>query len=149
VLFTAVQSTFDPLYPRGRYQAYWRARQLDELSDQTIDLLAARAADRPAPRSAIRIAHHGGTISNVPAEATAVAGRSAPFMVSIDGMWSERADNADQIAWVRSAWSEIAGPSGSGTDDDWERNLRRLAEVKAVYDPDNFFRINQNIAPAT
>jgi len=97
-------------------------------------------------------------------EETAFAERSSPFMVSIDGMWTDPADDAEKVAWVRSAWEEIGefGTGGvylnftgrdekelsAGVDSAFGRNLRRLAEIKATYDPENFFRLNNNIAPA-
>ena len=72
--------------------------------------------------------------------------------------------DAEGVAWVRSGWSRIAEfgngstylnftgladeATDTGVDSALGRNLRRLAEVKAAYDPDNFFRRNNNIAPA-
>jgi hypothetical protein len=108
--------------------------------------------------------HLGGAITKVGAEDTAFAERSAPFMLSIDGMWTDPADNADNIAWVRKVFDESGqfatdgiylnftglseeAPS-AGVDSAFGRNLRRLAQAKAKYDPDNFFRVNNNIAPA-
>jgi FAD/FMN-containing dehydrogenase len=162
--FSAVQTGFDPLFPRNQLQAYWKSQYLQELSDEAIDLIAAKAQSRPAPLCLVNTFHMGGAISDVGAEDTAFAERSAPFMVSIDGMWSDPADSADNIAWVRSTWEEIGrfGTGGvylnftgladeapsAGVDSAYGRNLRRLAEVKATYDPDNFFRLNNNIAPA-
>ena len=84
-------------------------------------------------------------------------------MVSIDGMWADPAENEKNIAWVRSVGGDRLEPGGlpgtspawlareppsAGVDTAFGRNLRRLAEVKASYDPDNFFRLNNNIAPA-
>jgi hypothetical protein len=105
----------------------------------------------------------GGAISRVGPEETAFAERTPPFMVSIDGMWSDPADTAANTAWVRSAWDELRRfGTGSvylnfmgrdetlsaGVDSAFGRNLQRLAMIKAKYDPDNFFRINNNIQPA-
>ena len=60
------------------------------------------------------------------------------------------ADNVDRIAWVRSAWTDISGLRGFADEESraFGRNLGRLAEVKAIYDPDNFFSLNENVAPA-
>ena len=85
-------------------------------------------------------------------------------MVSIDGMWTDPSENAANVAWVRSAWDEVRefGNGGvylnftgladespdAGVDTAFGRNLRRLAEIKGEYDPDNFFRVNNNIRPA-
>jgi FAD binding domain-containing protein/berberine-like enzyme len=163
--YTAVQQGFDPLFPRNQLQAYWKSQYLDELSDEAIDMIAGKAQDRPAPLTLVNTFHMGGAIANVGPEDTAFAERSAPYMISIDGMWADPGDNADNVAWVRSAWDAVGefgngavylnftgladeAPS-AGVDSALGRNLRRLAEVKATYDPDNFFRLNNNIAPAS
>jgi FAD/FMN-containing dehydrogenase len=162
--FTAVQTGFDPLFPRNELRAYWKSQYLDELSDGAIDLIADRARNRPAPLTLVNTFHMGGAIAAVDPEATAFAQRSAPFMVSIDGMWTDPADDADTIAWVRSAWDAVSAygnggeylnftgradeAAGASVESAFGPNLERLAEVKAAYDPDNLFRINNNIRPA-
>jgi FAD/FMN-containing dehydrogenase len=162
--YTAVQSGFDPLFPRNTLRAYWKSQYLDELPDAAIDVIAGRAQNRPAPLTIVNTMHMGGAIAAVDPERTAFAERSAPFMVSIDGVWSDPEDDADTIAWVRSAWEAVKehGNGGvylnftgladeaatAGVDTAYGRNLERLAQVKATYDPENFFHINNNIQPA-
>jgi hypothetical protein len=162
--FTAVQAAFDGIFPRDTFQAYWKSQYLDDLSDGAIDLVAAKAQVRPAPLTLINTFHMGGAIRAVDPEATAFAERAAPFMVSIDGNWTDAADNSNNIAWVRDTWERlkefgngsvylnftgIADETPSaGVDTAFGRNLKRLADIKAVYDPDNFFRLNNNIAPS-
>ena len=102
--FTAVQSGFDPLFPRNALRAYWKSTYLQELSDDAIDVIAGRALDRPAPLTLVNTFHMGGAIGDVDPEETAFAERSAPYMISIDGMWTEPADDAANIEWVRSAY---------------------------------------------
>jgi FAD/FMN-containing dehydrogenase len=162
--FAAVQTGFDPLFPRNELRAYWKSQYLDELSDGAIEAIASRAQERPAPLTLVNVFSMGGAIDNVGPEETAFATRSAPFMVSIDGMWTDPADDAANVAWVRSTWEAVKefgtgevylnftgradeAPS-AGVDTALGRNLARLAEIKAKYDPDNFFRVNDNIAPA-
>lgn len=161
--FTMVQSGFDALFPRNTLRAYWKSLYLAELSDGAIEAVADRALARPAPMTLVNTLHMGGAIGALGAEDTAFAERSAPFMVSVDGNWSDPAADAEMINWVRSAWEDIGkyGTGGvylnftgiadesirSGVDEALGRNLRRLAEVKATYDPQNFFRINNNILP--
>ena len=93
--FTAVQSGFDALFPRNTLRAYWKSQYLDELPDAAIDVIADRARNRPAPLTLVNVFHMGGAIAAADPEATAFAERSAPFMVSIDGMWTDPADDAD------------------------------------------------------
>ena len=162
--FIGVQTGFDPLFPRDTLRSYWKSQYLDELSDGAIDTIAAKAQDRPAPLTLVNTFHMGGAIARVGEEDTAFATRTPRYMVSIDGMWTDAGDDEANVAWVRSAWSEV-GEFGTGevylnftgladeaptagVDSALGRNLGRLAEIKAKYDPDNFFRINNNVVPA-
>jgi FAD/FMN-containing dehydrogenase len=162
--FTAVQTAFDPFFPRNTLRAYWKSQYLAELSDEAIEVIAGRAQDRPAPLTLVNTFHMGGAITKVDPEATAFAEREAPFMGSIDGMWSDAADDDANVEWVRAAWNAVQafGTGGvylnftriadeeltAGVDSALGRNLKRLGEIKAKYDPDNFFRVNNNILPA-
>jgi FAD/FMN-containing dehydrogenase len=163
--FVGVQTGFDPLFPRDTLRSYWKSQYVDELSDAAIDTIAAKAQDRPAPLTLVNTFHMGGAIAHVGEEDTAFATRTSPYMVSIDGMWTEADDDEANVAWVRSAWNEV-GEYGTGevylnftgladedatagVDSAHGRNLERLAEIKAKYDPDNFFRINNNVVPAS
>ena len=162
--FVGVQAGFDPLFPRNERRVYWKSQYLDELSDEAIEAIAERAGNRPAPLTLLNTFHMGGAIANVGPEDTAFAERSSPYMVSIDGMWTDPADDAAGVAWARSTWEKIKefGTGGvylnftgladeapeAGVDSAYGRNLRRLAELKAKYDPDNFFHLNNNIRPA-
>ena len=107
----------------------------------------------------------GGAINRVAAEDTAYSERSANWMVSIDGNWQDPNDDDKVISWVRGAWAEVhQHGTGSlylnftsvadeavavGVESAFGKNLQRLQEIKAHYDPDNFFRLNNNISPAS
>ncbi len=162
--FTAVQSAFDPFFPRGALQSYWRSVYLPDLSDEIIDLVAKKGGERPAPLTFVDTYVNGGAIGRVGSEETAFGDRSAPYMVAIAACWDDPADNANNIAWVRETSKEI-GQFGTGSmylnftgladeqpdagvADTFGPNLQRLAEMKATYDPDNFFRRNNNVVPA-
>jgi FAD/FMN-containing dehydrogenase len=161
--YTAVQSAFDPFFPRQTLRAYWKSQYLDELPDDAIDALAARAMDRPGPMSLVNTFHLGGAVHDVGPEGSAFAERSSPWMVSFDSMWGDASNDASAIAWTRSAWQEmtrwgngtpflnftgrVEEPLDAGVDSAFGRNLRRLSAIKAVYDPDNFFRLNNNVPP--
>ncbi|HEX3277603.1 MAG TPA: FAD-binding oxidoreductase [Thermoleophilaceae bacterium] len=162
--FVGVQTGFDALFPRDTLRAYWKSQYVDELTDEAIDTIAAAANDRPAPLTLVNTFHMGGAIARVGEEETAFHQRTSPYMVSIDGMWLDAADDDANIEWVRSAWNAVAehgtgevylnftgladeAPQ-AGVDSAYGRNLARLAEIKAKYDPENFFRINNNVVPA-
>lgn len=162
--FAQVQSSFDPFFPRQHFRSYWKSQFLDDLSDEAIDTFVALASERPQPLSLVNLWQMGGAISTVGGEETPLSDRTAQFLVSIEGNWTEAAMTDEVVGWVRSASSRIrefgtggvylnfTGLSEEATstevDSAYGRNLRRLAEIKARYDPNNFFRLNNNIAPA-
>jgi FAD/FMN-containing dehydrogenase len=160
--YVEVQSMFDVFFPQGlRY--YWKSIYLDDLRDDLVDLLVKRTADRPSPQTLISLRHLGGAIRRVPVGATAFGDRSAEFLVSIDSIWTRPEDDDTNIAWTREAWDEARRYSKGkmyfnfpGLLEEGEALLRtsygdaydRLAALKDVYDPDNLFRLNQNIRPS-
>jgi FAD/FMN-containing dehydrogenase len=162
--FSMVQTAFDPLFPMGKLQSYWKAQNLAALPDEALAIIAARANQRPSPLTLVVTFQMGGAINTVGPTETAYAERSAPWMSSIDGNWDNRADNAANIAWVRESFKQIA-PYSTGTTysnftgqadetvgalaaSAYGANMARLRRIKAQYDPDNFFRLNPNILPA-
>jgi hypothetical protein len=163
--FRAVQTAFDPLFPMGKLQSYWKAQNLARLPDEAIDIIAGRAKQRPSPLTLVVTFQMGGAINRVGPTDTAYAERSAPWMSSIDGNWVNRSDNEANIAWVRESFRQIS-PYSTGTTytnftgqadetagalavNAYGTNMTRLSKIKAKYDPDNFFRLNANIVPAS
>ena len=162
--YHVVQTAFDPLFPMGTLQSYWKAQNLKSLPDEAIATIAARANQRPSPLTLVVTFQMGGAINRVGATETAYAERSAPWMSSVDGNWENPADNAKNVAWVRESFKLIT-PYSTGTtytnftgqtdetagalaSTAFGPNMARLAMIKAKYDPDNFFRLNANILPA-
>jgi FAD/FMN-containing dehydrogenase len=162
--FRMFQAIFDPFFPKGQLASYWKSIYLDELTDDLIDLIVRHGTQRPSPLTLIHVPMLGGAMSTLTAGATAFGDRGAPFMLSVDGNWVDPADNADNVAWVREAISqaeEFSVTRGtylnfSGQEETaaaelvraaYGENLQRLAEVKKKYDPENLFRLNNNIAP--
>jgi FAD/FMN-containing dehydrogenase len=162
--FVGVQSGFDGLFPRNRLRAYWKALHLKGLDDEAIDVFAGWALDRPAPQTLVNMFHMGGAIADAGPDDTAFPERSAPYLVSIDGQWTDAGDDADNVAWVRSVFKSFEPfgtgsvylnftgradePPSAGVDSAFGPSLQRLAEAKKTYDPDNFFNRNHNIPPA-
>ena len=125
-----------------------------------------KARNRPSDRTFVVTFFMGGAINRVAVEDTAYSERSANWMVSIDGNWEDASDDDKVISWVRGAWGQVhelgtgslylnfTGVSDEavtvGVESAFDKaNLQRLEEIKAHYDPDNFFRLNNNIAPAS
>ena len=141
---------------------YWKSEYLAGLDDGLIDLIAERAGQLTSPRSMLQLYHLGGAVARVPEDATAYSHRSAPFLFSIVSFWDDPAADASQhVEWTRAFWRELrpyaAGAYVNFMDEDepgrikdayGDGKYRRLAAVKAAYDPTNFFRLNHNVEPA-
>jgi FAD binding domain/Berberine and berberine like len=162
--FTAIQAAFDPFFVRGTLRSYWKSTYVAELNDDVLDIVVRRAQERPSPRVFLITFQMGGAINRVDPEATAYSERAANWMVSVDGNWTDPSDDDKVIGWVRDTWAEV-DKLGTGTtylnftglEDEatstgvasaYGGNLKRLEEIKAKYDPENLFRLNNNIAPA-
>ena len=104
---------------------------------------------------------HGAATRVLPTE-TAFAARRPQWDFDAIGQWTDGAQSAEHIAWVRALWTQLE-PHLEGSayvnhlaEDDRPEKVRasfgenygRLRQLKAVYDPTNLFRINANIAPA-
>lgn len=159
--YTAVQSAFDPFFPKGGLY-YWKSIYVDQLNDDVINELHRRAAARPSPRTAITLWSQRGAVSRVAATDTAFGSRAAPYLASFESSWSDRSENDANIAWSRDAWSAMHQHSSGGLylnfpgfgeeKEDLLRaaygaNYDRLAAIKAKYDPENLFHMNLNIKP--
>jgi hypothetical protein len=158
--YLAHQGTFDATVPHGRHY-YWRSEYLDALDDAAIDALVDHAWASRSPRSYTIVFQLGGAVGRVPEEATAFSGCTARFAVNVNGV-SLQDGYAEQVAWVR-RFGQALHPLSAGVymnflgDDGQDRVLAaygrakydRLVALKRVWDPDNFFRRNQNIRPSS
>ncbi|TCD13486.1 FAD-binding oxidoreductase [Oricola cellulosilytica] len=159
--FTGWQAAFDPLLVSGA-RNYWKSHDFSQLSDATIELLIKYAGKLPSPDCEIFVASVGGAMGDVAVDATAYGGREANFVMNVHSRWQDVADDADCIRWAREFF-DASAPNAMPTiyvnflpDDEDEGlqttygpNYARLAEIKGRWDPDNVFRVNQNIAPKT
>jgi FAD/FMN-containing dehydrogenase len=158
-----LQRSLDPFFPKGP-RRYWKALYLDGFSDAAIDATVERSARRPSNDTLVIIRHCGGAISRIGAEATAFGDRSSEWMLSIDSTWHDPGDDEVNIEYTRAFWDAVVPFSDGKTyfnfpglfeegdaavRSSYGSNHARLERIKAAYDPDNLFRLNQNIAPAT
>jgi FAD/FMN-containing dehydrogenase len=159
--YPALNTAFDELLPPG-LQHYWKASFARELSDGAIAVHAEHGAKVPSIQSAVHLYPINGAVQRVGADDTAFSYRDVDYSPVIAGMWDSPADNAKNIAWVRAYHDALQPFSSDGgyinfMDDDDQGRIKdnykghydRLAAVKAKYDPDNLFHVNQNIKPAT
>ncbi|WP_255470837.1 FAD-binding oxidoreductase [Pseudarthrobacter sp. B4EP4b] len=159
--YPALNIMFDGLSAVPGLQGYWKADFLRTLSDDALRTAVEFSPGIPTVHSANHFYPIDGAVNRVAPEATAFAYRDVKFAPVIAGQWPDAADNTANIAWVRAYWNalhEYSEPGGyinfqdaddqSRIEDTLGSNYARLAELKAKYDPDNFFHINQNIKPA-
>ena len=157
--YPMLNSAFDGLVPAG-LQHYWKANFVKELTDEAIDAHLKHGPKVPAVNSTVHIYPIDGACHRVASDATAFAYRDANFATVIAGMWPDPGQNKANIKWVRDYYDATAPLSEEGgyinfmADDDQGRikanykgNYERLRDVKRKYDPDNMFRVNQNIKP--
>ena len=161
--YVAHQAAIDETVPHG-WHYYWKATSLSGLSDDVISVVADHAYTASSPRSYAVMFHMGGAISRIPHDATAYAGRDVAHNIVIEGVWlpEESGEHATaETTWAR-RFLDALEPHRKGvyvnfldSDDDTSRVreaygghiYRRLARVKAKYDPDNVFHHNKNIPP--
>ncbi len=157
--FCEAQAFLDIAYEKG-VRNYWRAHNHLALTPGLIDTLVELAPSLPTPASELLIVQLGGAVAEVPEADTAFPHRGVPFISTPGVRWERPADDDRVIGWLRDASERIAAYAVPGayvnfiTETDgtarsaYGANLARLSEIKRRYDPDNLFRINQNIPPA-
>ena len=158
--FPMLQGMFDGLYPTGLHW-YWKADFFKELTDEAIEKHVEHAGRLPTPLSSMHLYPVNGAVNRVGMSDTAFSHRDAVWSQVIVGVDPDAANCGKITEWAK-AYYEAVHPFGSGgaylnfmMDEGEDRirasyrdNYDRLAAIKARYDPDNFFRVNQNIRPA-
>jgi FAD/FMN-containing dehydrogenase len=134
---------------------------MDGLDRGDAETILEEIQSAPSPMAVTQLRVLGGAMARVPADATAFAHRDRPIMANVASI-AERADQlAEPAAWVAALSARLSQGDEAGyvgfLGDEGEERVRaaypqptwdRLAAVKAQYDPDNLFRLNQNVPPA-
>jgi Berberine and berberine like len=103
----------------------------------------------------------GGAVGRVPEDATAFTGRSAAFWAGVEAQWTEPDRDDEFVSWSRQTWDALKPFTTAGTYVNdlveasealaraayGEAKYDRLVELKRRYDPENVFRLNQNVEP--
>ena len=156
----ALQSMFDPIFPPG-LQWYWRADFMNGLSDAMIAEHVRFGPMLPSMHSSMHLYPINGAAARVGKNETAWNYRGAMFAQVIVGVDPDPANNEKIIAWTKDYYNALHPYSAGGAyvnflmgDEGEDRvkatygdNYERLAAIKAKYDPQNLFRVNQNIKP--
>jgi FAD/FMN-containing dehydrogenase len=158
--FPVLQSLFDGLYTPG-LQWYWKADFVDHLTDDAIALHLQHGSNLPTMFSTMHMYPVNGAVHRVGSGDTAFSYRKTKWAEVIVGVDPDPA-NKDKIAnWAKSYWDAVHPHSAPGAyvnfmmeegqsrvEATYGPNYARLQAIKTKYDPDNLFRVNQNIAPA-
>jgi FAD binding domain/Berberine and berberine like len=160
VPYPGLQAAFDELYPKG-LQWYWRHDFVRELSDEAIERHQEFGLKLPTMHSTMHLYPIDGAVHDVGPDETAFGYRDCKFSQVIVGVDADPAKAADLRSFAVEYWEAMHPHSAGGgyvsmmMEEGTERvrasyagNYERLARVKAAYDPDNVFRVNQNIVPA-
>ncbi len=157
--YQAWQKAFDPLLTPGA-RNYWKSHNFAMLGDGAINLAVEYAGRLPSDECEIFFGQLGGQVSRLPQDATAYPHRDAAFVMNVHGRWQKPGDDARCVGWAREYYEKMA-PFADGSvyvnfmpEDETDRvkaayggNYQKLVAAKKKYDPDNFFRLNQNISP--
>lgn len=161
--YLELQKFFDEDYPSGELRYYWKSLNLSSLSDEAIGTIVEHARRQPSVLSTTDIWHIGGAVRNLDEDATAFHGRHAEFLFNAEANWQSPDEDEANLRWARemltalaahgdgSRYLNFAGFQEEGDEmmrDAFATKYRRLARLKARYDPTNLFRLNQNIKPA-
>ena len=157
--YTALNGMLDPAFPKGAL-SYWKAQFLTELSDDAIRTLIAGFEACPSPVSHIIVEHFHGAASRIPVTATACTMRVTGFNVVIASQWVRPEESERGFKWARETFASLTpylaptryvnyleADASDAAAVAYGPNLARLREIKAKYDPENFFRHNVNILP--
>jgi FAD/FMN-containing dehydrogenase len=158
--YTQMQALLDATQPKGR-RYYWKSEYLSRIEPALCEKLIAHAARIPSPHTAVALFQVGGALNRRDEGHSPVGNRDARYVLNLAASWEQAGDDGANIAWARDAWNDMKAYSTGGTyinflteDEGPERmeaalgkGLKRLAEIKARWDPQNVFRTNRNIRP--
>lgn len=157
--WTGWQAAFDGLVEHGA-RNYWKSHHLKNLSDECIGEILSYAARLPHGESEVFIPHMEGAPARIDPLSTAFPHRNTPFLLNIHTRWRDVADDDRCLDWARE-FHDATRPFSQGvyvnflseegkdrvreayTTEVWDR----LVRVKKAWDPENVFRMNQNIPP--
>ena len=158
--YAQMQSLLDATQPKGR-RYYWKSEYLPRIEPAFCEKVIMHAARIRSPHSAVILFQMDGALNRLDASHSAVGNRDARYLLNIAGSWDLPGDDTMNVEWARDAWNDMKSHGTGGNyinflteDEGPERiraalgvSLKRLAEVKAKWDPTNLFRTNRNILP--
>jgi FAD/FMN-containing dehydrogenase len=158
--YSQLNAMLDGAYPRGAHN-YWKSNFLAKLSDDAIRAMIDCFAKCPTPMGQMLLENFHGAVTRVGVSDTAFPHRAPGYNLLVLSEWMHAKDDDACIRWARDSHASLQPFLGAGryanylSDDEpgdagaaaYGPNYRRLQQVKAKYDPENVFRLNQNIRP--
>ena len=157
--YPVINTLVDAAFPAGKLN-YWKSAFFDELSDDAVATMQKAFENSPTTECAFFIEHFHGAATRVSPTATAFPNRQAGYNLVLITQWEDPAQTDECIAWARKSFDSLRPFMADRVyvnyldSDEKERvraaygpNYDRLVELKRRYDPENLFRLNQNIAP--
>jgi hypothetical protein len=157
--YVNLQGLFDALFPPG-LQWYWKADFIKDLPDELIKVNVKHCNKLPSVQSTTHLYPVDGAVHKRKAGDSAFGYRDANWAQVIVGVDPDPANKEKLTTWAKEYWEEIHPFSSGGAyvnfmmeegqdrvKASYRQNYDKLTVVKAKYDPDNFFRVNQNILP--
>jgi hypothetical protein len=159
VPFLSLQTMADSDFPHGR-RYYTKSGYFTNLDDSTIDRMVEAVSTIPSAEAQVELAYLGGAAARVAADETAFGDRSAPFIMNLLANWSDASADGRNISWIRGLFNQLrpamkpgvytnfmSGDEQDRVPEAYHERWDRIVAVKTYYDPNNFFRLNQNIPP--
>ncbi|HEY6671113.1 MAG TPA: FAD-binding oxidoreductase [Solirubrobacterales bacterium] len=157
--FVEHQAMFDPSFPHGRWY-YMRSCDVAELTDEVIDITVEHSMRIRSPLTSFPIWQLGGAIRQIDHDDTAFNGRAVGHTFNVTCSTENEEGFEQERAWAREFWSALE-PFHTSVyvnflmDEGQDRvreaygpeKYERLRALKRQYDPENLFRLNQNIPP--
>jgi hypothetical protein len=159
VSFITLQTMADSAFPH-LHRYYTKSGYFNYLDDETVEQLLEAVACLPSSETQIELAYLGGAAARIGAGETAFGDRSAPFILNLLASWTEASADDANISWVRELFGKLrpamkpgvyvnfmSGDEQDRVPEAYRERWDRMVAVKTHYDPDNFFRLNQNVRP--
>ncbi len=159
ISYCQLQQQMDAAYPKGM-RNYWKSSYLSGLPDAALDLFINSVKSAPTPLCQMIIEHYGGAMGRLPKDATAFDHRDAQYNVMILGLSTDDNHDAPNAEWACKVWDQTRPFSTGGAYVNYlgegedvrsaystATKYDRLVALKRKYDPENLFRLNQNVRP--
>ncbi|MFN0156941.1 MAG: FAD-binding oxidoreductase [Bacteroidota bacterium] len=158
--YVQMQSLLDATQPKGR-RYYWKSEYLSSVDPELCTGIIKHAANFKSPHSAMILFHLGGALNKLDQDHSPAGNRDTQYVLNIPAAWDKAEDDKANIQWARETWDDLKRFSTGGTyinflteDESPARTemalghaMKRLAEVKKKWDPQNMFCTNRNIVP--